>query len=64
MTDSAQTEKEALKRKNSLEKAAVGIVDQTLNIAANRLRDEHSKVGLSVSLMLLLLALMLSLMLL
>ena len=45
MTESITTEKEALKRKNALEKSALAIVDDTLNIGANRLRDEHSKVG-------------------
>merc|ERR1712142_778004 len=44
MTESITTEKEALKRKNALEKSALAVVDDTLNIGANRLRDEHSKV--------------------
>ena len=48
MTETAQTEKEALKRKNSLEKSAVGIVDETLNIGSTRLRDEHSKVSADI----------------
>ena len=44
MTAAESGEKEALKKKNALEKSALGIVDETLNIGANRLREEHVKV--------------------
>lgn len=44
LTETPTSEKEALKRKNSLEKSAVAIIDETLNIGATRLRDEHTKV--------------------
>ena len=44
MTAAESGEKEALKKKNALEKSALSIVDETLNIGANRLREEHVKV--------------------
>ena len=48
MTNSAMPEKEALKQKNTLEKSAVAIIDETLNIGPTRLKKEHTQV-ISVS---------------
>jgi len=44
LTETPTSEKEALKRKNVLEKSAVAVIDETLNIGATRLREEHTKV--------------------